>query len=134
MRAFRIFRLAGKVQQLRRIVDAVSTSVIPMANAFFVSDILVTYERVLEPLLLLFLMHNVSIRNSFDRIMCLSEAHLIACIELQIGVVMTAIFSILGTELYKARDAKHFGTFSRTFNTVSTLSLLSVEKRYEKGI
>ena len=36
-RAFRIFRLAGKVTQLRRIVNAVSQSVIPMANAFFVS-------------------------------------------------------------------------------------------------
>jgi len=66
-RAFRIFRLAGKVEQLRRIVNAVTSAIGPMANA------------------------------------------------LLIGLIMTSIFSILGTEFYKERDPKNFGTFSRTF-------------------
>jgi len=66
-RAFRIFRLAGKVEQLRRIVNAVSSAMSPMANA------------------------------------------------LLIGLIMTSIFAVLGTEFYKDRDPQNFGTFSRTF-------------------
>eukprot|EP00283_Hemiselmis_rufescens_P025679 CAMPEP_0173466768 /NCGR_PEP_ID=MMETSP1357-20121228/73909_1 /TAXON_ID=77926 /ORGANISM="Hemiselmis rufescens, Strain PCC563" /LENGTH=408 /DNA_ID=CAMNT_0014434851 /DNA_START=1 /DNA_END=1224 /DNA_ORIENTATION=+ len=36
-RAFRIFRLAGKFSQLKKIVGAIGTSVIPMANGFLIA-------------------------------------------------------------------------------------------------
>lgn len=37
-RAFRIFRLAGKFESLRRIVSALGSSVVPMLNAFLIGD------------------------------------------------------------------------------------------------
>lgn len=36
-RAFRIFRVAGKIKQLKRIVTAIGTSIVPMANGFLIA-------------------------------------------------------------------------------------------------
>lgn len=36
-RAFRIFRVAGKIEQLKKIVNAIGTSIVPMAYGFLVS-------------------------------------------------------------------------------------------------
>uniref|UniRef100_A0A6U2GBZ5 Ion transport domain-containing protein n=1 Tax=Hemiselmis andersenii TaxID=464988 RepID=A0A6U2GBZ5_HEMAN len=46
-RAFRIFRLAGKFESLRRIVSALSSSILPMANAFLIGGIFLLILAVL---------------------------------------------------------------------------------------
>jgi len=46
-RAFRIFRLAGKFESLRRIVSALGSSILPMANAFLIGGIFLLILAVL---------------------------------------------------------------------------------------
>uniref|UniRef100_A0A6U5BNI5 EF-hand domain-containing protein n=1 Tax=Hemiselmis andersenii TaxID=464988 RepID=A0A6U5BNI5_HEMAN len=46
-RAFRIFRLAGKVESLRRIVTAITKAIIPMCYAFFIAGIFTSIFAVL---------------------------------------------------------------------------------------
>mmetsp|Transcript_4793 Transcript_4793/g.11449 ORF Transcript_4793/g.11449 Transcript_4793/m.11449 type:complete len:671 (-) Transcript_4793:272-2284(-) len=46
-RAFRIFRLAGKFDSLRRIVSALGSSILPMANAFLIGGIFLLILAVL---------------------------------------------------------------------------------------